>query len=223
MRLAALKRGVSPLQMAGAFSAFGNNGMYTQPYAVKKIELRDGTVLDTAPETKPVMKDSTAFMITDMLKSVMVSPGTGTTAKVPGLPIAGKTGTTNYTAEDMKKWNIKMRKLFLMHGLAGYTTNYTAAVWTGYSSIKTPIQAGADQKIAQLIFKNLMEYVSKDIKTTDFPVPDSVQKVRIEKGSMPPALASEFTPDSEVITEYAVKGHAPKTVSEKYNKIACSR
>jgi penicillin-binding protein 1A len=47
-----------------------------------------------------------------------------------------------------------------------------------------------------------------------------VQKVRIEKGSKPPALASEFTPDSEVITEYAVKGHAPKTVSEKYNKIA---
>ncbi|MDR7075317.1 penicillin-binding protein 1A [Neobacillus niacini] len=211
--------GVSPLQMAGAFSAFGNNGMYTQPYAVKKIELRDGTVLDTAPETKPVMKDSTAFMITDMLKSVMVSPGTGTTAKVPGLPIAGKTGTTNYTTEDMKKWNIKSDKVVPDAWIAGYTTNYTAAVWTGYSSIKTPIQAGADQKIAQLIFKNLMEYVSKDIKTADFPVPDSVQKVRIEKGSMPPALASEFTPDSEVITEYAVKGHAPKSVSVKYNKI----
>jgi penicillin-binding protein 1A len=212
--------GVSPLQMAGAYSAFGNNGMYTKPYAVKKIELRDGTVLDTAPESKLVMKDSTAFMITDMLKSVLVSPGTGTTARVPGLPIAGKTGTTNYTEADMKKWNITSSKVVPDAWFAGYTTNYTAAVWTGYSSIKTPIQAGADQKIAQLIFKNLMEYVSRDIKTPDFPIPDSVQKVRIEKGSKPPALASEFTPDSEVITEYAVKGHAPKTVSEKYNKIA---
>lgn len=211
--------GVSPLQMAGAYSAFGNNGMYTKPYAVKKIELRDGTVLDTAPESKLVMKDSTAFMVTDMLKSVLVSPGTGTTAKVPGLPIAGKTGTTNYTQDEMKKWNINSSRVVPDAWFAGYTTNYTASVWTGYSSRKTPIQPGADQKIAQLIFKNLMAYMSKDIETPDFPVPDSVQKVRVEKGSKPPALASEFTPDSQVIVEYAVKGHAPKKVSEKYNKI----
>jgi penicillin-binding protein 1A len=211
--------GVSPLQMAGAYSAFGNNGMYTKPYAVKKIVLRDGTVLDTAPESKLVMKDSTAFMTTDMLKSVLVSPGTGTTAKVPGLPIAGKTGTTNYTEDEMKKWNITDSRAVPDAWFTGYTTNYTASVWTGYSNRSTPIQQGADQKIAQLIFKNLMEYVSKDIKTSDFPIPDSVQKVRVEKGSKPPALASEFTPDSEVITEYAVKGHAPKTVSEKFNKI----
>lgn len=211
--------GVSPLQMAGAYSAFGNNGMYTKPYAVKKIELRDGTVLDTAPESKLVMKDSTAFMVTDMLKSVMVSPGTGTTARVPGLPIAGKTGTTNYTEDEMKKWNITSSRVVPDAWFAGYTTNYTASVWTGYSSRKTPIQSGADQRIAQLIFKNLMEYVSKDIQTPDFPVPDSVQKVRVEKGSKPPALASEFTPDSQIIVEYAVKGHAPKKVSEKYNKI----
>ena len=211
--------GVSPLQMAGAFSAFGNNGMYTKPYAVKRIELRDGTVLDTAPESKLVMKDSTAFMVTDMLKSVMVSPGTGTTAKVSGLPIAGKTGTTNYTDDEMQKWNITSSRAVPDAWFAGYTTNYTASIWTGYSERKTPIQPGADQKIAQLIFKNLLEYVSKDIETPDFPVPSSVQKVRIEKGSKPPALASEFTPNSEVITEYAVKGHAPKSVSEKYNKI----
>ena len=64
-----------------------------------------------------------------------------------------------------------------------------------------------------------MAYVSKDIENPDFTVPESVQKVRIEKGSMPPVLAGEFTPESEVITEYAVKGHAPKTVSNKYDKI----
>jgi penicillin-binding protein 1A len=212
--------GVSPLQMAGAYSAFGNNGMYTKPYAVNKIVLRDGTVLDTAPESKLVMKDSTAFMITDMLKSVLVSPGTGTAARVSGLSIAGKTGTTNYTDDEMKKWNITNGRVVPDAWFTGYTTNYTASVWTGYSERKTPIQPGADQKIAQLIFKNLMQYVSKDIKTADFPVPDSVQKVRIEKGSKPPALAGEFTPNSEVIIEYAVKGHAPKKVSEKYKKIS---
>lgn len=210
--------GVSPLQMAGAYSAFGNNGFYTKPHAVKKIELRDGTVIDTAPEPKIVMKDYTAFMISDMLKSVLVSPGTGTAAKVPGLPIAGKTGTTNYTDDELKKWNIDRRSV-PDAWFTGYTTNYTISVWTGYGDRKTPILRGKDQRIAQEIFKNLMAHVSKDIDTPDFTVPDSVQKVRIEKGSMPPALASEFTPDSQVIVEYAIKGNAPKTVSKKYNKL----
>ncbi|OLS40271.1 penicillin-binding protein 1A [Bacillus sp. MRMR6] len=212
------KTGVSPLEMAGAYSAFGNNGFYTAPHAVKKIKLRDGTVIDTAPEAKIVMKDYTAFMITDMLKSVLVSPGTGTRAKVPGLPIAGKTGTTNYTAEELKKWNIASSSSVPDSWFTGYTTNYTASVWTGYSDRSTPI-TGQNKNIAQDIFKNVMAHVSKDIETADFPVPDSVERVRVEKGSMPPVLAGEFTPENEVITEYAVKGHAPKTVSNKYNKL----
>ncbi|MEO2076426.1 MAG: PBP1A family penicillin-binding protein [Bacillus sp. (in: firmicutes)] len=212
--------GVSPLEMAGAYSAFGNNGMYTKPHAIKKIKLRDGTMISSEPKPKLVMKDSTAFMITDMLKSVLVSPGTGTRAKVPGLPIAGKTGTTNYTDEEMKRWNIKSSSSVPDAWFTGYTTNYTASIWTGYKDRSTPIKAvGDNQRIAQLIFKNLMSYVSKDIETPDFSMPNSVQKVRIEKGSMPPVLASEFTPDSEITTEYAVKGHAPKKVSQKYTKL----
>jgi penicillin-binding protein 1A len=212
------KTGVSPLEMAGAYSAFGNKGFYTAPHAVKKIKLRDGTVMDTAPEAKIVMKDYTAFMITDMLKSVLVSPGTGTRAKVPGLPIAGKTGTTNYTADELKKWNIASSSSVPDSWFTGYTTNYTASVWTGYSDRSTPI-TGQNKNIAQDIFKNVMAHVSKDSETADFPVPDSVERVRIEKGSMPPVLAGEFTPENEVITEYAVKGHAPKTVSNKYDKL----
>ncbi|EKN69569.1 membrane carboxypeptidase [Neobacillus bataviensis LMG 21833] len=211
--------GVSPLEMAGAYSAFGNNGFYTKPHAVSKITLRDGTVISTTPEPKIVMKDSTAFMITDMMKSVLVSPGTGTLAKVPGLPIAGKTGTTNYTEDEIQKWGIKGSSPVPDAWFTGYTTNYTASIWTGYENRKTPITRVEDQRIAQLIFKNLMAYVSKDIDTPDFTMPNSVQKVRIEKGSMPAVLASEFTPDSEVSIEYAAKGHAPKKVSEKYNKL----
>ncbi|WP_042457757.1 transglycosylase domain-containing protein [Neobacillus dielmonensis] len=212
--------GVSPLQMAGAYSAFGNNGIYNSPHAVVKIELRDGTVIDTAPEPKVAMKDSTAFMVTSMLKSVLVSPGTGTRANVPGLPVAGKTGTTNYSADEMKEWGITSSSSVPDAWFTGYSTKFTASIWTGYSDRKIPIEAkGDNQRIAQMIFKDLMTFVSKDIETPDFTMPNSVQKVRIEKGSMPPALASEFTPESEVITEYSVKGHSPKTVSEKYNKL----
>ncbi|MEH7548669.1 PBP1A family penicillin-binding protein, partial [Neobacillus vireti] len=212
--------GVSPLQMAGAYAAFGNNGFYTKPHAVRKIKLRDGTMIDTSPKPKVVMKDSTAFMVTDMLKSVLVYPGTGTRAKVPGLPIAGKTGTTNYTDQEMQEWNIDSSSV-PDAWFTGYTTNYTASIWTGYESRKTPITAeGSNQRIAQLLFKNLMAYVSKDIDTPDFTMPNSVQKVRVEKGSMPAVLASQYTPSSQVSIEYAVKGHAPKKVSEKYYKLS---
>lgn len=214
-----LSKGVSTLEMAGAYSAFGNNGIYIAPHAVTKVKLRDGTVIDLTPHPKVVMKDSTAFMITDMLKSVLEPPGTGVTASVPGLPIAGKTGTTNYSAKDMKKFGIESSKDVPDSWFTGYTTRFTASVWTGYPDMSTPIKAGSNQRIAQLIFKNLMAYVSEGADTPDFKMPNSVEQVRIEKGTMPPALASDNTPDSDVLIEYAVKGYAPTTVSDKYSKL----
>ncbi|QED48401.1 transglycosylase domain-containing protein [Cytobacillus dafuensis] len=208
---------VSPLQMAGAYSAFGNNGLYNEPHAIKEIEMRDGTKIDVTPETKPVMKDSTAFMITDMLKSgVKDSYGTGKAANVPNLHVVGKTGTTNYSADQIQKWNIPNGAL-PDAWFAGYTTNYTAAVWTGYKDMENSIAAGHDQRIAQLLFKNLMEHVSQGIDTPDFPVPNSVEKVAIEKGTS--KLASEFTPKDQIVYEYAVKGHAPTEISDKYDKL----
>jgi penicillin-binding protein 1A len=212
-----LRKGVSPLQIAGAYSAFGNNGIYTEPYAVKEIELRDGTKIKTAPESTMAMKDYTAFMITDMLKSVVrESYGTGRLAAVPGLQVAGKTGTTNYDDATRRKYNIP-NSAVPDAWFAGYTTNYTAAIWTGYPNRNTYIPAGDSQKIAQKLFKSLMTYVSKDIATPDFPVPKSVQKVAIEKGTT--KLASPYTPKDQIVYEYAVKGNEPKQVSEKYTKL----
>ncbi|WP_442594469.1 PBP1A family penicillin-binding protein [Neobacillus sp. D3-1R] len=215
-----LKDGVSPLQMAGAYSAFGNNGFYTEPHTVTKIELRDGTEINVDHETKVVMKDYTAFLITDMLKSVVKdSYGTGGKANVPSLPVAGKTGTTNYSDDEIKEYDIPSSRAVPDSWFAGYTTNYTAAVWTGYKNRKNYIAPGDDQKIAQYIFKNLMEHVSQGIDTPDFPVPKSVQQVKIEKGTNPAQLASDFTPKDQVLYEWAVKGHVPKETSKKFDKL----
>ncbi|RBP89022.1 penicillin-binding protein 1A [Cytobacillus firmus] len=210
---------VSSLQVAGAYSAFGNNGFYTEPHAIKQIEMRDGTKLDLKPESEVVMKDYTAFMISDMLKSVVKSSyGTGRQADVQGLPVAGKTGTTNYTDEQEQEWGIPGGAV-PDAWFAGYTTNYTAAVWTGYQDRKNYIPAGDEQKIAQRLFSSLMAHVSEGKETEDFKVPNSVEEVAIEKGSNPAKRASQYTPKDQIIYEYAVKGNAPTQVSEKFDKL----
>ena len=132
--------------------------------------------------------------------------------------MAGKTGTTNYSADEMKKYGITDDGAVPDAWFAGYTTNYTAAVWTGYEKRENYIDSGNDQKIAMKIFQNVMKHVSKDIETPDFTVPKTVQKVRVEKGSNPAKLAGKYTPEDLVIYEYAVKGNAPSSVSEKYTK-----
>ena len=77
--------GVSPLQMAGAYATFGNEGIYNKPFTVTKIVLRDGeTEIQGQMESHVAMKDSTAYMITDMLKDVLTN-GSGGSARVPGL------------------------------------------------------------------------------------------------------------------------------------------
>lgn len=213
------KKGVSPLQMAGAYSAFGNNGMYTKPYAVEKIELRDGTVINTKPETKVAMKDYTAFMITDILKGVLKAPyGTGVRANIPSLHVAGKTGTTNYTQQERNQWNIPYGAV-PDAWFVGYTTNYTSAVWTGYAKKENYIASGDSQRIAMYIFKNLMEHVSKDVDTPDFTVPKSVVKVGVEAGSNPPKLPSSSTPSEQIVYEYFVKGTEPNAVSDKFDSL----
>ena len=183
---------------------------YTEPHSVKEIEFRDGTKINLTPETKVAMSDYTAFMISDMLKSVLTAGyGTGRQANIPGLPVAGKTGTTNYSDDEMRKYGITDDGAVPDAWFAGYTTNYTAAVWTGYEKRENYIDSGNDQKIAMKIFKTVMKHVSEDIETADFTIPKTVQSVRVEKGSNPAKLAGKYTPEDLVIYEYAVKGNAP--------------
>ncbi len=211
---------VSPLQLAGAFATLGNNGLFNKPHTVRKIILRDGeTEFKNKIESRIAMKDSTAFMVTDMLKDVLSGKAgaTGNAASIPGLPVAGKTGSTNYTSEEKAKWNIP-DKSSPDAWFAGYTTNYTAAVWTGYAKRSQPILPG-DLKIAQNLFKNLMTHVSEGIETPDFVMPKSVVKAAVEKGSNPAKKPSKYTPDSNIVYELFVAGTEPKEVSVAFDKL----
>jgi len=208
--------------MAGAYAAFGNNGIYNKPHTVRKIVLRDGdTVVKNDIKPKIAMSDYTAYMITDMLKDVLTAPsGTGKDAYVPGLNLAGKTGTTNYTDDEMRRWNIPTSKAVPDAWFAGYNTDYTCAIWTGYPNKKNYIAPGPDQHIAQLMFKHLISYVEQGKNPEDFKMPNSVVKLPVEIGTNPAQKPSASTPKDKITYELFVKGHEePSQVSQAYSQL----
>ncbi|PEQ67737.1 penicillin-binding protein, partial [Bacillus cereus] len=166
----------SPTEIAGAYAAFGNDGKYTKPHFVKKIVYPDGKSKNFEPKPKRVMKDSTAYMITDMLRT-FVSSGLGTTANVGYLDMAGKTGTTNYSLEQIAQYNLP-ESATRDSWFAGYTPQYTMAVWTGYTKdSKDDYISSKNTKIAQLIFKEMMSKFATD--KSQFKMPNSV----VQEGS----------------------------------------
>ena len=190
--------GVSPMQMAGAFSAFGNNGIFIEPHTVKKIVLSDGTEINLTPEPKAAMSDYTAFMITDMMKSV-VDYGTGTAVKIPGVNIAGKTGTTNFDQKQKAEYNVPSGAA-KDAWFVGYNPTYTAAVWTGYNINKESERVyldSSDQKLARAMFKEIFSVIA-DGDDSDFEQPDSVVKRAVEIGSSEAVLAGNNTPSNRI-------------------------
>ncbi|MBA2173910.1 PBP1A family penicillin-binding protein [Halobacillus locisalis] len=201
---------VTPVQMAGAYAAFGNEGVYNEPYAVRKIEVPGQETIDTIPESKSAMSSYTAFMISNMLQTTM-SEGSGRRANVQGLPEAGKTGTTNRVLENGD--DIAPDSWF-----NGYTTNYSISIWTGYTDINTGLsQAGKD--IPKQIFQPLMDELSQGIDTPDFTKPDSAVWVDVEEGSRPAKLPSSYTPGSQIVTELFHVDNQPSKVSKQYQKL----
>ncbi|WP_051359355.1 PBP1A family penicillin-binding protein [Paucisalibacillus globulus] len=198
---------VNPLQLASAYQPFGNEGMRYEAYSVTKVEFPDGRTVDLTPQPESAMSDYTAYMMSDMLKTALSQGSSGGPARISGLPVAAKTGTTNLKDVEGSKdsW------------IAGYTTNYTTAIWVGYDEGKRTMN---DEKyMAHSLFKQLMTKLHEGIETPDFKRPDTVVEVAVEKGSNPAALPSEFTPKSEIVTELFVKGTEPTKTSEKYDKI----
>jgi len=164
----------SPLIMAGAYSAFGNGGYYIKPYTVSKIVYQDGTEKKLTPTKKKVMADSTAFLITDMLRTV-VDSGTGTMANIPGLDLAGKTGTTSFDQSAIEKYGLPANAT-RDAWFVGYTPQYTGAVWTGYTETKTSDDylGTRSATFSKLVFKAILSRA--DASSEKFKQPSSVGK-----------------------------------------------
>ncbi|WP_458412727.1 transglycosylase domain-containing protein [Schinkia sp. CFF1] len=210
--------GMSPMDQAGAYSAFGNNGIYTKPHTIRKVVFPDGREINMQPEPIAAMKDYTAYMVTDMLKTVVQS-GTGRSANVSGVHIAGKTGSTNFDDKTKAKYGIP-RGASPDVWFTGYSPDFTISVWTGYSENgEGNYITSRSSGIAKQLFKTVMGGVAKGKKQSDFVKPNSVVRSPVVRGSNPPKLPSLLTPESQIVYECFVKGTEPTETSDKFDEI----
>lgn len=202
---------LSPLKMAAAYSAFANYGTYSKPYTVTKITTRDGQILQFKPEQHQAMKDSTAYMITNMLKDTFTY-GFANDLKMGNLPHAAKTGSTNYTPEQRKQIGASENEFVIPDSwFIGYSPAYTISVWTGYDNPYTKGHglSQTEANYSKWIYGHLMNFAMKQTPVKDWEQPSSVVSSQIVVGSNPLALAGPNTPSDKVSTELFVKGALP--------------
>ena len=168
------KYGASSEKMAAAYAAFANGGIYHKPMYINKIIFSDGSSKEFSNPGTRAMKETTAYMMTEMMKTVLTS-GTGRGAYISWLPQAGKTGTSNYTDEEMENY-IKTSQLVAPDEMfVGYTRKYSMAVWTGYSNRLTPV-IGDGFRVAANIYRSMMEYLSEDDHPGDWTMPEGLYR-----------------------------------------------
>ncbi|QQT91383.1 transglycosylase domain-containing protein [Peptoniphilus harei] len=156
LTLGGMSYGISPFEMAGAFTAISNGGKYANPYVITKIESNTGEVIyQVDPKEKEVTSPQNAYILTDMLKDV-VRRGTGRNASFPGQEVAGKTGTTN---DKKDVWFV------------GYTPYYTCSVWIGNDK-NQKLAFGSTQ--SAYLWKQIMKSVHQDLDRKEFEEPEGI-------------------------------------------------
>lgn len=205
--LGGLTYGVSPLQMAAAYGTLANDGIYTEPWCISRIEDSDGNVIYESSLSQTIaMKETTAYLVTDMLKSVTAA-GTGTRAQLSNRDVASKTGTVQLPdLPHFKGLNGNRDAWF-----AAFTPEMVGIVWMGYDNDKD--EDGTVQYLRQIyggkypaqIWKHVIGGASKDLPGSRFSKPSGIVSLTVDKytGMLP----SDTT--TETVTEIFDKDNVP--------------
>lgn len=164
--------GASSEKMATAYAAFANGGIYHKPMYINKIVFSDGSEKEFSDAGTRAMKETTAYMMTEMMKTVLAY-GIRRGAYLPWLPQAGKTGTSNYTDDEIEKYIKNTGYVAPDETFVGYTRKYSMAVWTGYSNRLTPI-VGDGFLVAAKVYRSMISYLSEDDQPGDWTMPDGL-------------------------------------------------
>lgn len=207
----------STQDMAAAYGVYANNGVSVTDHAVLEVkDAKKNTVVTPKITKNRVMKETTAYIINSMLRSV-VTNGTGVSAQIGNWAVAGKTGTSSLPD------NLKNKTGNTDAWFAGYTPNYTGVVWMGYDSnpdvdkngtpgpyyLRSVYGGGFPAKI----WKQVMTAAHKDLPVqSKFEQPSGIVSVSFDKKSG--LLPSSLTPSEFIATEIAAQGDLPTRISD---------
>lgn len=204
LALGGLTNGVTNLELTAAYASIANAGTYIKPKFYTKILDHDGNVLidNTAPESHTVLKETTAWLLTDAMTDVMTQ-GTGSPAYFgSGMPQAGKSGTTTKNRDSI---------------FAGYTPYYTCVIWGGYDDNMPQTNTSYTKKL----WKAVMGRIHEDLPSTDFTKPNGIVTARVCKESGKLAIEGICDSDqrgSRIYTEYFAEGTQPTEYCDHHIK-----
>ena len=205
LALGGLTKGVTNIELTGAYATIANGGTYLEPKLYTVVYDHDGNVLldkSDTQDTRQVLKDTTAWLLTDAMKDVMTS-GTGTRAYFGStMAQAGKSGTTTSNRDCL--W-------------AGYTPYYTCVVWGGYDDNSK--QAGSNTTYPKNIWKAVMSRVHEGLEYKDFPTPSGITSATVcsKSGLLPIEGTCDSDPrGSMLITEYFDASTVPSDLCDHH-------
>ena len=192
LALGGLTDGITNMELNAAYATIANQGLYIKPTLYTKVLDNDGNVIldKTAQEGKQVIKETTAFLLTDAMVSVVTS-GTGTAVNFGNMSIAGKTGTTS---DYNDVW------------FSGYTPYYTASVWAGFDN-NEKLPGDGSRNLAKNLWRAVMSKIHADLPNKNFPTPNGIVTATVcsKSGKLP----IQGLCDSCLKTEYFAQGTVP--------------
>ena len=192
LALGGLTDGVTNMELNAAYASIANQGKYIKPTLYTKILDNDGNVLidKTNQEGTQIIKETTAFLLTDAMVSV-VNGGTGGGVNFGNMAIAGKTGTTS---DYNDVW------------FAGFTPYYTATVWAGFDNNEKLANDGS-RTLAQKLWRAVMSRVHAELPKKTFPMPNGIVTATVcsKSGKLP----IQGLCDGCLKTEYFAQGTVP--------------
>lgn len=195
LSLGGITNGVTNLEMTAAYAAIANGGKYIEPTLYTTVLDRHGNILldKSSNKEQQIIRETTAWLITDAMRDV-VEEGTGTAARVEGVDVAGKTGTTS---DDMDVW------------FSGYTHYYTGSVWMGFDNNNKKLSS-AEQKTHSQIWSKIMTAIHENLEPQEImEKPEEIIEVEVceKSGKLP--IAGLCDVSGHVYTEYFVEGTEP--------------
>ena len=165
LSIGGLSKGISPLEMAGAYASIANDGVYTTPIFYTKVVDNSGNVVLTANQEKTrVISEQNAYITREIVKEPTQSGGTATYCAIPGMDTCAKTGSTD---DYVDRW------------LCGMTPYYTAACWFGYDNDQEPLKVGKTvysvdgRNPAGQLWASIMKDIHKGLANKTFNKPST--------------------------------------------------